>query len=487
MNSAVNTLQNLGKVTSSSFWHQKINKVLAMKISLVLTLIVLLGLLSWQAVRATSGKILPRVTIAGLKVGGKTPDEAKIMVKNYVSQLNNQGPKIVHETHSINPHLSDIGVSFNPDRVVNDAYSYGRSGNWLTRISDNSKMVFRNYNISLDPKVNSSKLDKYLSQIIKTVEVAPVSANLVINNGNISVTPSKPGLGVDENKLKKDLVELINRNELSSQITLKTTELTPQILEAGTTEAKAQAEKYMASAPINVTYSDRVFTASCADVGSWIVFNPSGNKLVASVSSEKVSGFAGYVASQIEIPMVNREIMEGTGQVLNEGQDGLGVDSKRLANELKARVLSQTTGNAIAVATYAIAKGEIIKNPHAQPCRFAGRYIDINLSEQTLYAFEGCNLVNQYLISSGVYSHPTPTGQFYVYAKSRVTEMNGPGYDLPGVEWVSWWSGDYSIHGTYWHHNFGTPMSHGCINASNADAEWTYNWDDIGTPVYIHY
>ena len=52
--------------------------------------------------------------------------------------------------------------------------------------------------------------------------------------------------------------------------------------------------------------------------------------------------------------------------------------------------------------------------------------------------------------------------------------------------YVSWWHGDYSIHGTYWHHNFGHPMSHGCLNASNADALWIYNWDSIGTPVWIH-
>jgi len=65
--------------------------------------------------------------------------------------------------------------------------------------------------------------------------------------------------------------------------------------------------------------------------------------------------------------------------------------------------------------------------------------------------------------------------------------MKGPGYDLPGVQWVSWFSGDYGIHGTYWHHNFGHVMSHGCINATNADAEWVYGFVQIGTPVYIHY
>jgi lipoprotein-anchoring transpeptidase ErfK/SrfK len=47
---------------------------------------------------------------------------------------------------------------------------------------------------------------------------------------------------------------------------------------------------------------------------------------------------------------------------------------------------------------------------------------------------------------------------------------------------------DYGLHGTYWHSNFGTPMSHGCINFTIADAGWLFNnWVTFGTVVNIHY
>ena len=46
---------------------------------------------------------------------------------------------------------------------------------------------------------------------------------------------------------------------------------------------------------------------------------------------------------------------------------------------------------------------------------------------------------------------------------------------------------DYGIHGTYWHNNFGTPMSHGCVNLTIPDAEWLYNWASYGTTVKVHY
>ena len=60
-------------------------------------------------------------------------------------------------------------------------------------------------------------------------------------------------------------------------------------------------------------------------------------------------------------------------------------------------------------------------------------------------------------------------------------------YYLPGVPWVMYFFQGYAIHGTYWHHNFGKPMSHGCVNLTIEDAKWFYNWAEIGTTVVTHY
>ena len=493
MSTAIGTLGKLNKIPAraksknTSFWQAEKTRSLGIKIGILLIVIGTLGLGSYEIAKANTGKILPRVQIAGIKVGGKTPAEAKKIVLAYVTELNANGPQLTYNDQKIDSKLPDMGVTFDVNAAVNDAYSFGRSGSVKTRILDNAHMTLKSQNINLDPKLDNAKLDGFLGQITKTVEIEPVNAGLAVDqNGNISVTPPKNGRGVDKNKLKTDLTALINKHQTSGKIALVTSDLTPQVLEAGTTDAKAQAQKYMASAPITLTYNDKTFTATKADIGSWISFAPSGNKLIASVSADKIGVFAGWVGKQVEIAKVDREIMEGTGQVLEEGHDGVGMDSKRLVSDLKDRVSSQSPGGSIAIGTFLIAKGEVTKNPHAQPCRYDGHYVDVNLSEQTLYAFDGCNLVNQFLISGGL-TGPTPTGEFHVYSKSRVTRMTGPGYDLPGVEWVSWFSGDYSIHGTYWHNNFGHPMSHGCVNASNGDAEWLYGWDDVGTPVYIHY
>jgi lipoprotein-anchoring transpeptidase ErfK/SrfK len=115
------------------------------------------------------------------------------------------------------------------------------------------------------------------------------------------------------------------------------------------------------------------------------------------------------------------------------------------------------------------------------------RWIDVNLSQQRVYAYEGDTLVNSFVVSTGTWQTPTVTGQFHIWIKLRSTTMTGPGYYLPNVPYTMYFYKGYGLHGTYWHNNFGTPMSHGCVNLSIPDAEWLYNWASVGTLVNVHY
>jgi lipoprotein-anchoring transpeptidase ErfK/SrfK len=114
-------------------------------------------------------------------------------------------------------------------------------------------------------------------------------------------------------------------------------------------------------------------------------------------------------------------------------------------------------------------------------------WIDINLSTQQLFAYEGDVIVRTFIVSTGVSSTPTVTGKYKIYARYPYARMRGPGYDLPNVPNTMYFYKSYGIHGTYWHNNFGTPMSHGCVNMSIPDSEWVYNWSTFGTVVNIHY
>lgn len=113
-------------------------------------------------------------------------------------------------------------------------------------------------------------------------------------------------------------------------------------------------------------------------------------------------------------------------------------------------------------------------------------WFDVDLSDQRMYAYEGDTLVHTFIVSTGTWQTPTVTGKFKVWIKLRSAPMSGPGYYLPDVPYIMYFYKDYGIHGTYWHNNFGVPMSHGCVNLSVPDAEWAYNFASVGTVVNVH-
>lgn len=117
----------------------------------------------------------------------------------------------------------------------------------------------------------------------------------------------------------------------------------------------------------------------------------------------------------------------------------------------------------------------------------SGHWIDVDLSQQRVYAYDGDTVVNSFVVSTGTWQTPTVTGQYHVWIKLVSTPMSGPGYYLPGVPYTMYFYKGYALHGTYWHNNFGTPMSHGCVNLSIPDAEWLYNFSSVGTLVNVHY
>lgn len=118
--------------------------------------------------------------------------------------------------------------------------------------------------------------------------------------------------------------------------------------------------------------------------------------------------------------------------------------------------------------------------------------IEVDLANQKVYAYEGTKKIYDFTVSTGKWGR-TPTGEFHIWSKVKSQLMAGgnPGdgtyYYLPNIPWVEFFAGDgvpasmgFSFHGTYWHHNFGHPMSHGCINMQTADAKLLYDWT---TPV----
>ncbi len=115
------------------------------------------------------------------------------------------------------------------------------------------------------------------------------------------------------------------------------------------------------------------------------------------------------------------------------------------------------------------------------------RWVEIDLSDQRLTAWDGDNLFLETPVSTGLRWYPTPKGEFWIWVKLRYARMEGGQgryyYNLPNVPYVMYfdnneipkWRG-YGLHGTYWHNDFGNPRSHGCVNLPTQKAEELFYW-----------
>jgi hypothetical protein len=136
-----------------------------------------------------------------------------------------------------------------------------------------------------------------------------------------------------------------------------------------------------------------------------------------------------------------------------------------------------------------------IAHPVARPDGITGKWVAVDLYEQTLIAYEDDKPVFATLISSGLPLSPTAEGTFKIYDRHELIKMSGAGgqpdfYYLPEVPYVMYFNdAQQALHGAYWHDGFGFRHSHGCVNMSITDAEWTFNWtaDQPSATVYVYH
>jgi lipoprotein-anchoring transpeptidase ErfK/SrfK len=202
-------------------------------------------------------------------------------------------------------------------------------------------------------------------------------------------------------------------------------------------------------------------------------------------------------------------VLAGTSGILQRFSSQATVDPKTITSQFDATATGAVFNNRWLAFPYATEEYAYqVLGETSEPKR-----IEVDLTNQRLYAYEGDRRVFNFLISSGKWGK-TPTGDFRIWTKLRYTKMEGGSkvlrtyYYLPNVPFVMYFYNDeipkwrgFGLHGTYWHSNFGHPMSHGCINMRTEDAGQLYYWaqpdlrgrgsilagdDNPGTPVVIY-
>lgn len=186
--------------------------------------------------------------------------------------------------------------------------------------------------------------------------------------------------------------------------------------------------------------------------------------------------------------LLTRELSSDTEieKIIAQKDQGLNFAAEALFNNQKIDYLSQKPN-----LLTQISQVESLNNDKNILGTESDRWIEIDLSDQRLSAWEGGNKIYSYLVSTGKWA-PTPTGDFKIWTKLAKTTMSGGSkslgtyYYLPNVPCTMYFYKGYGIHGTYWHNNFGTPMSHGCVNMKTEEACNLFSWASVGTRVSVH-
>jgi hypothetical protein len=171
--------------------------------------------------------------------------------------------------------------------------------------------------------------------------------------------------------------------------------------------------------------------------------------------------------------LAKRDVVQVFGSVEAEGMTWYMIQPDQWVEHLKIRVVSPM-----------LEAPEGVDN---------GRWIEINLHEQTLSVYEESRLVFSTLTATGYDPYFTQPGLFQVREKKEFETMTGAFaagkadyYMLEDVPWTIYYDGPRAMHGAYWHVNFGYEVSHGCVNLSIGDAHWLYEWVNEGDWVYVH-
>lgn len=460
--------------------------------SFLALVLVVSGLLLYYQ-QAYAGKIYRGVKVADIDVSGKTKKQAEALLETKVNNILQKDIVLTAGDQKASVKATDTGLKIDLESIVADAYSTGRNTDFFKQLYFSAKTVFVKSDVPLSTNIDTDKFDSFVSEKIPGLGVEPKNAELKITNGVVSEVAEQYGQVVNSEDLTKKIIALSDENDTAESFTipLTTQKIAPKILIGDLGPAKATAEAYLAK-NITLSYEDKTYKPSRADIGSWIFFSPVASGYQASLDDNSIKTYLSKIAKNFEIQKIDTKINAVDNKVIEEGRAGKYLDKDKALREIKSQIAASNSFS-IAMVTVADEPKEIKVFPAEGivPGRFEGKYIDIDLAQQKLCMIETNDVLGCYTVSTGKPSTPTPTGTRYIQGKDPRA------YSAPYGLYMPWWNsmgGGYGIHELpEWPSGYkegeahlGIPVSHGCVRLGVGPAKLVYDWAPIGTPVYIH-
>ena len=439
---------------------------------------------------AYKGKFYPGVKVGGVAVGGKTYQEGSKLVAEKVAAYSSHPFKVTfpdiakprdpatnrYPDLDIATKSSDLGVTFNDSQALASAWSQGHVNNPLKWLPQAIPVFFQGYTAPLSYSISQAGIQAFIGTQVVPKITTPTPAKISLNGTEVSVTPPQPGLDVKQEELATQLAKAIDSTTDADPTYLRAPvqEIDSPVTAAVVQPIADQLDK-IGNVKVALTATNFSVTPARADLLKW--FTP--------VQDDK--GAISLVLQQDAVSAY----LKGYKQL--DQAASLTTLTAALAPLTTTPVAQAAPSNKLAVALKAAPVVSTTVQPGAYtPGKFEGRYVEVNLHEQRMYLIDGTTLDKTYVISSGKWSTPTPTGVFSIHSKSPRAYSASFGLYMP--YWQNFLNGEYGLHELpEWPNGYkegqnhlGTPVSHGCVRLGVGDAKEVYEWTSIGTPVYIH-
>jgi lipoprotein-anchoring transpeptidase ErfK/SrfK len=445
---------------------------------LTITALILSGVLS----QYYKNKTLPNVYVSGISSSGKTAAQLK-------SQLQDQqkGLKFTIQTadKKLEPKLEEIGFKVDVDATVKNSLDAKRRSGIFNKLAFWKKQM-----VPAVVTVNDTLLNQYIETHLPEMTKPAQDSQLQFDaeSGSFNISGQADGQGPDVNKLKDEFIDV--GNNVHSQILKVNTATKKPIITEAKLKPLLEPANELVKRRIVLSGLGFTFQASPSEIAGWITPTPQKDGAVKLViDTAKIQSYVDGLGKRISSAPVDQKVVKdettGAEVVLQYGRNGTELaDRQVLANAIAESLKNQQdTTQTMNIQTAAFKT----VNMNAYD-----KWIEVDLSEQRTTAYERATPIKNFLIASGMRGYETVTGEFAIWLKVRSQTMKGGSkadgsyYNLPNVEWVSYFYQDYALHGAYWRKVFGYPASHGCVNMTNEDAHWVYDWAPVGTKVIVH-
>ncbi|MDD7962075.1 L,D-transpeptidase family protein [Microbacterium thalli] len=429
------------------------------------------GLVALGAAAASLFLIAPGTTIGGVPVGFLTPGAAAAAVQDRLDDTT-----VTFGDGGARVSGADLGAQVDGTALAASAFDARPAWNVTQWFGDP---------IAAPVTVDDAGAASALRDAAPDLYVEPVASSIAFDGSNFVVTPDVPGSGIDVEATRRALQSAFDSGETDAVIEPQIAPVTSATTTAAAEETAASLNGMLDSVGFYVG-DERTVPVDRAVAASWMTVT------TAEDGSFSVAADPALIQPVVDtLPdLVNRAPVNGVvfanaaGTIIDDSDAGV-----------EGRALPSTDGIAAGFAEQ-LANGDAAYRLPVDvvpvTTETITRLLEVNLSEQRLYLKENGVTVDSWLVSTGRPGADTQTGRYTIGWKTPRQNMRGTApdsgvaYVQPDVKWAMYFNGDQAFHGVYWHSNWGTRMSAGCVGMPDSRAAQIYEWAVAGTDVWVH-